>query len=139
MTQQQQEIVCKIKSYRMLTECLDKADSSARAEIDQAQEWGGADVIITSSKAVIRENRKPNEWFPAATDVFTPHAKAASWLIYKLQKNFDPWLDYMNKYEFYGRLAEAVKAAGTKASEKQVLMSMLDEAEKMAGELVKVC
>lgn len=127
----------KIKSYKILIEWLDEPDSSVRAEIEQTQEWGGADVIITSSKAVIKENEKPNEWFPAAMAVFTPYAKTASWLLYKLQKDFYFYLYYTDKHEFYGRFAQAIESQGPKANEKIILTAMLDEADKIVDELLR--
>jgi hypothetical protein len=59
-------------------------------------EWGGADVIITSNQ---RDTR------PVPRMVITRHAGQVSWLIVQLKSAFDPLLDHCNKFEFYGRLA----------------------------------
>lgn len=62
-----------------------------------ARPWGGADVIITDTP--IPDTSK--------TVVVTPYWKELSWLFGVLEDYFDWHLDYLNKYEFYPRLAQA--------------------------------
>lgn len=58
-------------------------------------EWGGADVIITSNPCDTRQ---------VPRKVVTRHAKEVSWLFDELKSAFEPLIDFDNKYEFYGRL-----------------------------------
>ena len=61
--------------------------------------FGGAGVVIR------RPDRKGNDG--NFTVVETEHAEEVSTLIFTLKDVFEGSLDYLNKYEFYGRLADA--------------------------------
>jgi len=78
---------------------------SRLAHPQQAQlpEWRGADVQVTSNFA------NESSGFIEAQDLLvrTRHARALTWLIFELRDAFAGWLDYGNKYSFYGALAQA--------------------------------
>lgn len=63
----------------------------------RAQRWGGADVIIAPAPV-------PGT---AKTVVVTRHYRELGWLFGALRVSFDWHLDYLNKYGFFGSLAEA--------------------------------
>lgn len=67
------------------------------------QEWGGADVVITSKRPLTEGGR----FYPDPRYVVTPFYKELSWLFYQLRDAFADLLDSVNKIEFYGRLANA--------------------------------
>ena len=82
-------------------------------------EWGGADVIITSvleewHKEWENENRividlSGHEYDYRRRLVHTRHAKELSWLFYQLRDLFAEKIDYVSKYAFYGLLAQTAK------------------------------
>ncbi|HRW81286.1 MAG TPA: hypothetical protein P5285_10905, partial [Desulfomonilia bacterium] len=66
----------------------------------RADRWSGADVVISPTP------------IPDTSDtvVVTRHHKELGWLFGALRVSFDWHLDYLNKYEFFGCLAEAARA-----------------------------
>lgn len=66
-------------------------------------EWLGADVRVTSDFVY-----EPKD-FMEGHDLLvrTEHAKALTWLFLELRDALDGWLDFGNKYGFYGDLAQA--------------------------------
>ena len=90
--------------------------------------FGGADISFVSKIPT-----QKNSFYGDPLYVVTKFSKELSWLIYKLKEIFNEDLDYMNKYSFYGRLAEC---ANKSISEnlKKILLDILDEAEKMSKE-----
>jgi hypothetical protein len=84
---------------------LPQAASGALRHREQSSnpEWRGADVQVTSDF----------EWEPSgffdAHDLLvrTRHAEAVTWLILEIHDAFSGWIDYANKCEFYGALAQA--------------------------------
>jgi len=67
-------------------------------QIHNVQPWGGADVIISS---------KPMPDIKNLYVVVTSHVQELSWLFIKLRDAFAGLVDHLDKYKFYGLLAEA--------------------------------
>ncbi|MGC8494962.1 MAG: hypothetical protein ACP5SH_24850 [Syntrophobacteraceae bacterium] len=111
-----------------------------------ASEWGGADVIITSrssdrvrkwladSPLVI----SPQETEPRRQAVITEFSKELSWLFCQLRDAFSGSIDFISKYDFYGRLAqtalEYLEENNGKTQCVQLLNAVLGEAWRMANE-----
>ncbi len=93
-------------------------------------EWGGADVAVLSA----RPEQTDNEFYPDHLYVVTKHSLELSWVIEQLKDIFSTSLDYMNKYEFYGQLADAaikyIEVHGDQNS-KELLLAVVNEAESM--------
>lgn len=72
------------------------------------------------------------------TVVETQHAKEVSSLIFALKTAFENDLDYFNKYEFYGRLADAANAQLQRGDDLAAIRkAVLAEACVMAAEMGK--
>ena len=101
-------------------------------EAKKSDLFGGADVSI-----VPKLPDKKNSFYGEPQFVVTKHSKELSWLIFQLKEVFKENLDYLNKYSFYGRLAErANKSIGmNRKNLKKMLFDVLDEAEKISIEL----
>jgi len=93
--------------------------------------FGGADISIVSKLP-----KQKDSFYGDPLYVVTKFSKEISWLIYQLKEIFNDDLDYMNKYPFYGRLAESANKSISINSEnlKKILLDILDEAEKMSKE-----
>ena len=80
-----------------------------RRHLDQAHPrsmvfWRGADVTIRPFE---QKSIAPVESLSAHIVVVTTHAETLTWLFFSLRDALSSELDYLNKFEFYGRLAEA--------------------------------
>lgn len=93
--------------------------------------FGGTDISI-----VTKLPDKKSDFYGDPQYVVTKYAKELSWLVFQLKEIFKEDLDYINKYPFYGRLAESANMSITlKGGElKDLLFDVLDEAEKMSEE-----
>jgi len=76
----------------------------AQGDLGAADDWGGADVVIT---AVARPDGTEPSFYPNPRFVVTEFAAQLSWLFIQLRDVFAPQLDAANKYDFYGRMADA--------------------------------
>jgi hypothetical protein len=102
----------KIEELRNQIECgnISKFARGTRA-------WGGADVIISgtlTNRIEIFMQSQPKvisfqQVTPGRRAVITKWYKELSWLFKKLRNIFvsDAKLDYISKYDFYGRLADS--------------------------------
>ncbi len=118
-----------LKTINDLKQFIQQNDITAISKTTEL--FGGADVCIV--------NKKTNE-NDSITFVVTIHAKELSWLFYQLRDLFKSELDHITKYEFYGKLAEqANKTIENEAScpVNKLLLNVLDEAEKIKGDLSK--
>lgn len=117
----------KMKSLRELIATQDVSKMSENTE-----NFRGADIIVSDDP----ECPSSNGWSDY-TRVITPFCKEVSWLILQLKDTFREELDYMNKYQFYGALAEAANAAIKEDSNNlnSVLVAIIDRAETM--EIIK--
>ena len=105
--------------------------------------WGGADVIVctektdeldrwySESRLVIDLNAGPQL---GRQLVISSQAAAISTLFEKLATIFHDRIDYVNKYRFYGRLAQAANAQLKIADDRTVLLAIVDEAKRLALE-----
>ena len=93
--------------------------------------FGGADISIVSKLPT-----QKNSFYGDPLYEVTKFSKELSWLIYKLKEIFNEDLEYMNKFPFYGCLAESANKSISINSEnlKKILLDILDEAEKMSKE-----
>jgi len=88
--------------------------------------WGGADVIITD-----RHIQNTSD-----TVVMTQHYQALSWLFCELRNCFSSLLDWNNKYEFYGLLADAAKQYHVNMAHAKSIDIRTSQACNSAGKLV---
>ena len=65
--------------------------------------WIGARVIITLKPQNIKGDF---DFYPAPLEVTTPYGQELSWVFYDLQKIFKKHLNSINKFDFYGKLAQ---------------------------------
>ena len=99
-----------------------------------SRDWGGADVVIGPPP---RPVPTADGFYPDPDYVATEHHRELSWLFEQLRDLFSPYIDFINKYEFYGRLADSANRFITKyGDEKQrdVLHAVLHEADSMLVE-----
>ena len=61
--------------------------------------FAGAGLIVT--------DRPLQECLPGKVTVVTPHAAALNRLILELKQEYAPFIDFLNKYEFYPALGRA--------------------------------
>lgn len=67
-------------------------------------EWRGADVVVTSD---LLYEPDPEDFMEGHNlRVRTVHALPLTWLFMELWDAFDGWLDFSNKYGFYGTLGQ---------------------------------
>ncbi len=101
-------------------------------EVQKSSEWGGADVIITST---------PTNCETSKTVVVTKQAKALGWLLPKLRDSFSWVVEYQNKYQFYGRLADAVLRYQSEYQDQEtqqgIMKAVLAEATEVLFEIEK--
>jgi hypothetical protein len=93
-----------------------------------AQEWKGADVVITAQLP----QKQDGGFYPEPRYVVTPSAKQLSWLFIQLRNIFSDLYDGASKIEFFGRLANAALRYQNRCegNEKQydLLLAVLNEA-----------
>lgn len=97
--------------------------------------WGGADVAIVAESPEPR----PDHFYPDPRFVVTPHVRELSWLFESLRDAFAGTMDYLSKYEFHDRLADAAERyQGDVAPESRsvagLLSAVLAEARVLACE-----
>ena len=112
-----------LKNLRELIATSDVSKLAANTE-----NFRGADIIVSDDP----DCPSSNGWSDYIR-VITPFCKEVSWLIFQLKEIFLEELDYINKYPFYGALAEAANAAVKENSNNlnAVLVAMIDRAETM--------
>ena len=82
------------------------------------KEWGGADVIISDKKtpelikwsenqSIIIDLNNNSFVSPGNRLIISKYSKELSWLFYELKAIFHDYIDFSNKYQFYGILAES--------------------------------
>ena len=99
-------------------------------QVQETREWAGADLVITSSDS--------QTYSKGDTVIKTKYAKELSWLFEKLRDIFAPYLDGFNKFEFYGRLADAANEYlenNQEVNEKDLLIYVHTEARHLFKEL----
>lgn len=72
-------------------------------EVGRSREWRGAKVVIAQTAP----EPLGAGFYPEPRLVITQIAPQLSWLFYRLRDVFSPHYDYVSKFEFFGRLANA--------------------------------
>jgi len=130
-------------SYRLISEQY--------AGKKRYESWRGADVIVTSENTFIQKKSIDlsggsrmmllSSSGNAGVVVVTDNPHPIVWMLYSLRDNSKEYLDYRNKYEFYGRIAEAAKLFLEKKldqkNDRQLLLVCLAEAEVIVMEKKK--
>jgi hypothetical protein len=123
---------------------IDSGDYLAHAK--SAQEWGGADVIISSrlsddTKRWLGDTHmviSMQETRPRHRAVITEYSRELSWLFYELGAIFSEMIDYVSKYDFYGALAQsAIDYLDEKQENvgcKELLRALLNKARRFLPE-----
>jgi len=115
------------------------------------ESWRGADVIVTSENTFIQKKSvdlsggKHLMLLSSSGDadvvVVTDNPYPIVWMLYSLRNNSKGYIDFRNKYEFYGRVAEAAKLFLEKKpdqkNDRQLLLACLSEAESIVMEKKK--
>ncbi|MDD4237225.1 MAG: gamma-glutamylcyclotransferase [Desulfotomaculaceae bacterium] len=66
--------------------------------------------------------------------IISTHARHISALFYAMKEIFNDYIDFANKYTFYGRLGKRAKAYIDKKDDQGVLLEIIAEAKFMANE-----
>lgn len=97
--------------------------------------WRGAEVIITPTPIEGHQAAYPNDILVITNTEDLGHS--VSWLIFGIQRIMSPFIDFRNKYQFYGNLANAANSVllstDQQYDDKKVLLAVLSEAERMRG------
>src|SRR5271166_4941521 len=104
--------------------------------IGRSEPWGGTGIVISATPP---QPRAEPGFYRDPQYVVTPYARQLSWLFNRLRGAFSDAIDYLSKFEFYGRLADAANryniADSTESqSVEGLLVAVLDEAKLMAKE-----
>ena len=93
--------------------------------------WIGARVIITLKPQNIKGG--DFDFYPAPLEVTTPYGQELSWVFYDLQKIFKKHLNSINKFDFYGKLAEcaAEVAQKTEISGRELCLQVVLKAKEI--------
>lgn len=105
--------------------------------------WGCADIIVK-----FKRTEKLTAWesdsnlFIDADGlkqsskvlIISKHARHISALFYAMKEIFNDYIDFANKYTFYGRLGKRAKAYIDKKDDQGVLLEIIAEAKLMANE-----
>lgn len=122
-----------------LVQAIDGLSDRVRSgQIGSMRDWGGAGVAITSEPP---PPRSPDSFYPDPRFVVTPASGKLSWLFTQLRDVFAPFLDYQNKYEFYGRLANSANrflASHPDADASPLCLAVLEEAHAMAQQIGEI-
>jgi hypothetical protein len=100
------------------------------------KEWGGADIVISSNDPPKSEP----SFYPDPRYVVTRFSHELSWLFESLRDIF-PYIDYVNKYDFYGRLADTADhykkqlESKTEENEQDLLLAVLNDAISILNEM----
>ena len=101
--------------------------------------WGGADVVIGASPPP----ESKGWWSNNDISIVTPYCKDLSWLFIELRDIFyeTPLIDYLNKYEFFGRLADSaskyMKSVDDGIGNREILLlAVHNEAEIILKEML---
>jgi hypothetical protein len=124
------------KTKKRLHELAAEILSPSYSRDRSVQEWGGADVMITSHAP----QAAGGGFYPEPRHVVTPHAKPLSKLFYNLRDAFGGLLDSCSKIEFYGRLALAAlnyqeDLRGKPENTVELLKAVLHEAFAMLAQM----
>lgn len=127
-----------LESSRVLLRTLEDLVDRERWSLDAAglarwrdQPWAGADVVIC--------HERPTGNPRGDTFVVTPYAGELSWLVDEIKQVCGEFLDFRNKFAFYGRLADAANHYHNSRSRevwnaKDLCFSVIREASRIVEE-----
>jgi len=99
-----------------------------------ADTWQGARVVITSE---MPPEEEPG-FYPDPLIVRTDFPGELSWLFLELMAAFDDWIDYENKFYFYGTLGESAilfcDRLDAQENVTELLVCVLDRADELVVE-----
>lgn len=112
------------EELKLLRELIVTQDVSKLSQ--NTENFRGADIIVSDDP----ECPSSNGWSDYIR-VITPFCTEVSWLILQLKDIFREELDFVNKYHFYGAVAEAANTAIKKDNNNRnaVLVAMIERAE----------
>lgn len=127
------------EKIRLINKGLPEQLEKIRKEIDaetykdyNGPLWGGASVMICKEPTA-----EDTAWLNRSAEhqlITSPHAKALSWCMHELKKVFEDYIQGMNKFYFYGTIAEnlqrAIEQHGNDADD-VLLHGMVDTADEM--------
>ncbi|MDD4754209.1 MAG: gamma-glutamylcyclotransferase [Desulfitobacteriaceae bacterium] len=105
--------------------------------------WGGADVIVKFKRTDELNAWESDNNLSVDADglkqsskilIISKHARHISALFYAMKEIFNDYLDFANKYTFYGRLGKRAKAYIDKKDDQGVLLEIIAEAKLIANE-----
>ena len=118
------------KSLKKLKRDIDNGYTGKR------QYWRGAEVIITPTPLPEHQSAFPNDILVVTNTEHLAHS--VSWLIFRIQRIMSPFIDFRNKYQFYGQLANGANSVllstDQEIDDKKVLLAVLSEAKRMRDE-----
>ncbi len=116
-----------VQEKNLLSEFVDILDAIRKGNINDiinnVEEWGGADVLITSS---IKKRNEFKKNYHHITCVFTKYSKELSWLFFKFKVLFEHRINFINKYDFYYALAQSANDYLEKCKENNVIEKRKD-------------
>jgi hypothetical protein len=127
-----------LAAARMLLQSLEDLVDGERWNLDtvrlaewRREPWAGADVVVCTAA--------PEGYGDGDTHVATPFTGELSWLIEYVKQVFSGFIDFQNKYAFYGRLADAaIRYHATREpslqNPKDLCFAVLREAARILGE-----
>ncbi|GAW28572.1 gamma-glutamylcyclotransferase family protein [Carboxydocella sp. ULO1] len=91
---------------------------------ESLKEWAGDDCLVLDWSGLHRKNR---------VLIISEHARELSALFYTLRDLCNDFIDFSNKYYFYGQLTLQARAAITAGADLQtILLAVVAEAQKLA-------
>jgi len=131
----------------MITNELNKLDNLLRNGEWQPKKgtrlWSGADVIVSGKRTNELTAWESDEHLVVDADgmkqdirvlIVSKQARHISGLFYDLQCIFNAYIDFSNKYTFYGRLGKRAKVYIDKKDDQGVLLEIIAEAKLIANE-----
>jgi len=111
---------------KLLLKLKEQVNTCNISEITNSSDlFGGANISI-----VYQMPKLESKFYPNPKYVVTTHAKELSWLIFQIKDIFKDDIDYLNKYNFYGRLADRANSSlkNSNINIQNLLNDVIDEA-----------
>lgn len=105
--------------------------------------WGGADVVVKFKRTDELTAWESDNHLIFDADglhqsskvlVISKYARHISAMFHAMKEIFDEYIDFANKYTFFGRLGKRAKAYVVENDDLDVLLEIIDEAKLMAHE-----
>lgn len=123
-----------MKRLRALESQISSQSTLSHPSLSGSPEWRGAGVRV----ACRPPEDRCNFWDADELLVLTPHSRALTCLLLEVRDAFGDRVDWINKYEFYGTLAEAAlahidKNGFEKSDYRPLLLAVLSNAISQAA------